>query len=703
MLNLFVDLNYSNYDSTTTDPSGASTSTKSRDFNEKYNLNVNLAPYPFLLFTGGGILETDASTVALGLTETRSRTTTTKPFFDLTLKNPFASVTVGYSKREDSFHSSVSPVTKRFNEEYHSLFGWRPEDLPSLSVQFTRNNQYDSSRVLLDTVNDTTVVSSRYSPVKTVDLGYQATYTDFQDRLNGFESKILTQNGRVNYSDLYFDKRVSLTTTYNITLQDTQVSSTGRGEISSPLSPVAGLSSLTDSLTVTNTALDPNPALLDGNVTSSAGIDIGTAPSQSVPPDTKLRNMGVDFLNATEVNELFVWVNVELTPTVAASFRWDVYISADNSTWTLWQSNAAAVFGPFANRFDITFPNATTRYIKVVTSPLSPGVIGAVNFPHIYVTELQAFIKKPSSAVAGETSQVQHIYSLNVRTRLMDAPSLYYDFYYYWNRTGDSVSLTRYTVSNGLSAAHRFSSVFTGNARAAREDSYDLNGPQVTYYYNAAITATPFKTLRHSLLYSGQSKDTRSGTSTSDFVSLYNTAELYKGVTVNLSDGVGVTTSETGATARTTNTIFGAALTPHANLTMNLNYYANTSKQTGGGREETTAKNRQEEVAVTYRPFTTLYLSASLGRVVQSNISYTTQNLGVNWSLLSGGNLQLSFLYAENFRSDINSREKTTSPSLTWKVNSSTTLDMSYLILKSDSVLQTTDTNVFSINMRMLI
>ncbi|HTP03670.1 MAG TPA: hypothetical protein VMM54_00765, partial [Nitrospirota bacterium] len=52
---------------------------------------------------------------------------------------------------------------------------------------------------------------------------------------------------------------------------------------------------------------------------------------------------------------------------------------------------------PGVGRFEITFPNVTTKYIKVVVSPLSPFAAGgqAGDFPGIYVIELQAFKPGP--------------------------------------------------------------------------------------------------------------------------------------------------------------------------------------------------------------------------------------------------------------------------------------------------------------------
>jgi hypothetical protein len=54
----------------------------------------------------------------------------------------------------------------------------------------------------------------------------------------------------------------------------------------------------------------------------------------------------------------------------------EVWISSNNLNWTLHQTILSAPFGAFDNRFELTFANVSTRYIKAVTDPLSPVVPG---------------------------------------------------------------------------------------------------------------------------------------------------------------------------------------------------------------------------------------------------------------------------------------------------------------------------------------
>ncbi len=131
------------------------------------------------------------------------------------------------------------------------------------------------------------------------------------------------------------------------------------------------------------------------------------------------RQIGLDFLIPTEVNQLLVWVDRELTSTVVSSFSWQVFTSDDNLNWVGPIVPSSVGFGTFENRFEINFSSVTTRYIKVVTTPLLPGPLVP---PNIFVTELQAFVRTPAADLKGKTSRTTHNYDLDVKTRILDNP-----------------------------------------------------------------------------------------------------------------------------------------------------------------------------------------------------------------------------------------------------------------------------------------
>ena len=143
--------------------------------------------------------------------------------------------------------------------------------------------------------------------------------------------------------------------------------------------------------------------------------------------------MGLDFLVATEINTLFVWVDRDVAQ-VADAFSWRIYTSDDNQNWDLRQTVSPAIYSPTFNRFEIRFTNVNARYVKVVTAPLSPTVPFASSFPTILVTELQAEIRRPASEVAGKQTSTFQNGTVDFRALLLESINLTYEFTYVFTK-----------------------------------------------------------------------------------------------------------------------------------------------------------------------------------------------------------------------------------------------------------------------------
>jgi hypothetical protein len=698
-INGFVELNYNTLDTTTRDSTGLTTQSKQSSILERYNLNLERAIYPYLKLRAGGLFEKTVTNIATDDTDTRSADTKIIPSIDLTLKNPFVTAGAGYNKIEEKQETRGLPSLTTIRDTYNALFGLRPEGLPTLDTLFMRTDTYDRSRLLQNNKNDFFSLSSRYLPVKDLDLRYQFTSNDAKDRLTDVDVKVLTQTGRATYSSQFFNNRISLYSSYNISHQETDITSGVGGNVPLQLFPFFGLSAIND--TPSMGALNPNPALIDGDLTASSGINIG---QPSIPGnDTRFRNMGLDFVNSTEVNTLFVKVDptIVMPVAVAASFTWDVYTSPDNLTWNHVQTIFPAPFDPFEHRFEINFSNVTTRYLKVVTQPLGVGVSVPTGFDrsNINITELQAFITTP--ATTGTIKRTTQIYELSTRVRLLDNPYLNYDFYY-WHTKTDPTGLTRYIMSNGLTLSQRLSRVFTGNARIAREDGEETAGKRVSYVYSASLMAIPLPTLSHSLVVSGRSENIAGQSSDTRSVFLNNTAELYRGVNVNLSGGVNSATSETKRKTDNTVLTFGASLVPYRTMTISVSYSDTATKQSGGGMDATSTYSRRGDASVAFNPWATVYLFSSIGVVSENDKKTSTvQNYAGTWSPFPGGSLQFNFSYNENLRSDDNGKDTIITPSIRWNIIPRTVLDVSYLILRSESLSESSTSKSFNMNLKM--
>lgn len=707
ILNGTMELEYSTFDTSSKDASGTVSQSRSADLSQRYGLSMDVAPLPTLKVFGGVVFTKDAGDFSSPNGDLHSSVTTLSPTVTLSLQDPFRiyGAEVGYGKLEQTASSQNSPAMTTVSETYHASFNWKPVDLPPLGILLSRTNNYDLHRTSQDSTTDSVLMSSRYKPLPGIDTAYSVGYTDGRDHLTGLEVQSLLQSGKVNYAGQYWGQRGSFSTGYTIGVRSTDTSLRGSGEVSFQLYPITGLSSVTD--TPTTDTLSPNAALIDGNLTASANINIGA--SLSVSGDTKQREMGLDFYAVTEVSNVLIWVNEQLPPTIANSFAWDIYTSSDNLNWTLLQTVFPAPFGPFLNRFSLDFQNVKTRYLKVLTRPLGPAVQGATDptYQNIFVTEMQAFLNRPAADVRGVSSQLYQAYNLGTRTQLLASPGLYHDFAFNLSESsGTATPLSRrYSLSNGLSLLHRFNPVFTGNARVGWDDSADQSGAHSdAYSYSAVLNAAPLQTLRGSLVYGGQAGESNGRSSESNSMSLSTTAALYTGINWNASGSMS-TSSAGGVNSRSTGFQTGASLVPNQRLSVNISFGTTHMVSSGDAQASgTAATSSRWELDTVFRPFETMYLTASISRLDQTNgAPVTLRNFGLNWSPLFSGTLQCSYLYSENLRVETDAKETISGPSLTWMVFPRASLTLSYATIEDDSPTLTQQSRSFSALYKMTL
>jgi hypothetical protein len=730
----FIEWDYSTADFKSTDQTGLTTKTTIDSYTQKYNLYLDQTIFPNLKLDAGGLFNRDDAESTAGGTRSHSRDTNTNLFGDLTLRTPIYLAGIGYNKREETQTTTGSAPFTLYSENYLATFGWKPDYFPSVDMHYTKNLSHDGTRTQRNDTTDQFVFDSRFDPFKNLELRYSATYTDLNDDLNGLETTLLTQTGKITYGDYFFDKRANVTADYTITSRDTSVSGNLSAIVQQQLFPVAGLSGISDLAlnpnSVMTITLDPNTALIDGNVVAGAGIDIGTASGLNPTiADNKRFNMALDFFTDTEVEELLVAVSDPSlsdtdfsklnNPVLAALFDWQVWTSADNQTWTQVLSGVTVQIPPpqplpqrsFLLKFTPppSNPSSPRRYYKVVVTPLpsnNPGaIIGAGianpnNVAHIFVTELQAFVPKQAGQLGTASSQINQILNLNSRVKLLEKLGLNYELSLFLNRI-DPTNVTTAFLSNGLSFAHKFSDVFTGNARVAREDNYQVAGHQVSYVYTASLTARPAPTLSDSIIYSGRENSMSGKTSSTNSVFLYNTAELYKGINTLLSGGYTFSTLETGQNTDNTSLNFGLTLIPHRTMNINVTYSLSDTTQTGGGKPSSSTSTKRTTASVAYTPVRALYVFVSLEIVDQDGVTKTTQDYGLNFSPFPDGAVQLHFSYNESLKPKGEGRTRLITPSLRWNIRPGAYMDASYVIQQTLDAPQTSDARIASASLNI--
>lgn len=698
-INGSAEWSYTSSRSRETDETGLSTPTNGNSYFQRYNLFFTNNLYPQVSLNVGGTFDKTISILESPDGQSRSSIIDVLPTASLTFFNPFVTGGVGWSRRESKTDTgSASPQTF-YQDTKNAFLFFRPEGLPTLNLQVTRTNRYDKEREIANDTSDTFTLASAYEAVKNLNLNYSSSVTKDTNKLSETTSTIDSQNWKASYGNRFLNNRVTFFADY-IGAHTSSEATSGHGALKLPLFPFSGLSTISlfsvapPPATLTGVTLSTNQPLIDGNLTASTGINIGQSVSQG--GDTRFREVGVDFVNPTSVNTLDVFVvlnqaNQDLPAGVADNFFWNIYTSPDNQTWTLYLSGLKANFDPFSNRFEISFPDVTTRYIMVAVQPLSVAVIPppGVDVSNIFITEFQAFTTRSSTLVAGgKTSSSSELYDMNVRWAILNSPLLTYNMYY--THLKSDPGSASYILGNSLSLSEKLSRVLTGTARVAREDGGgSLPGMgRLTYLYNAALIASPLPTLSNSLVMNGSRTESRGVTSSNNALFLANSAALYQGIDVNLSGGVSRSSASTGIESENASINAGASITPHRNLSINLNYSTSSAVSSMNGIESPHSRTQTVSAGATFKPVETVYLVSSINESSGNNTPrQTSRNFSASWAPLSSGTLQIGVTYAEDQQSsgagDSFGRAK--SAGATWRVGPRMFLNGSYIITKSES------------------
>ena len=614
---------------------------------------------------------------------------------------------VGYSLQEESVKTSGQPEHTLSRETYSAYLNWRPTDLPSTQFRYTRTITQDDPRAFVDINEDYIYLKSEYI-YRGLDAYYVGTYLRTDNNILDVISTLFSNEGRLTYtSPSLLDGRVSFTTDNRIRYVELE------NVTQLPLPSVIGLSALDD--TPSDGALAANPALTDGDRTASAGINIG----YPGPGGNFTRpNIGLDFLAPATVSSFQVWVDgwgpTTLPADITSSFSWDVYSSTDNQTWTFHTTVTAAAFGPFDRRFEINFPPVTARYVKVVTRPLSGGVIGSTNsslYPNIFVTEVQAFVDRTALQSRQRITQVAQNYNLDLKVILFRSPSLYYRFYgqYLKFDFGGQTALgeqTRYYVSNGLYYNQRLGSIFSASANGQFEVGTEADQTRTGVLYYASLVATPLPTLTDSLVFSGNRQWLGATSSTTDTVALYNTAQLYRGIDANLNLGVAFTSNDDGISSplqrRDLFVNVGTGVTPNPALTLSA-YYTGKFSHATGGPEGTAGDTTQNtlDLAMSFTPFRALSVSAGANIfALTGQPTAVRHNYALNWAPFPDGQLQFTLTYSQSHQPE---DSKIIQPTIRWYLSPRrrSYFEASYQFNTTDSDTLRTKSNIVSATLKI--
>jgi len=292
-----------------------------------------------------------------------------------------------------------------------------------------------------------------------------------------------------------------------------------------------------------------------------------------------------------------------------------------------------------------------------------------------------------------------------VKTRILDTPFLFYELYYFYNRLDSSLQSgqSRYDLINSLSANQRFSEVFSGKAKVGIENSTQfVDQRSFTWFYDASVIADPLRTLHNTLTFYGRNEKINGRPNDTNSILLYNTAQLYPGVDINLNGGVVFRKQETGESGTDFLINFQANIVPNRKVTLGINYSNIISRRTGGVQGSTSTTTQTLDVTLSYNPFRTLNLFAFVEYLTETGQKgRVLQNYAINWSPFPDGALQFNITYSENLRTDDHLVERIFQPNIRYNFSKRSYVEFSYQLLRSKSDIQNIKSDLWSTTVKL--
>lgn len=688
---------------TETTAEGITTDVENTAILQKYALTLDKSLLPLVRLGAGGLLDWTQGTTTSPTLESDTDAKRWTGYGRLDLGNPRLGGGAGYDRREESNrfepHDGTTSSTRLINDVVTAYAVLTPEGLPAGDLRLSRSTTHDRDRMSTDRQEDQLLLNARYVPIKDLELRYAFRATDSVDRISQFETLQLSNLLRAAYQHQFLERRLSTYVSYDATRLDSRTTISGPGgAVLTQQFPIRGFSKVEVFPEVAERiVLDQNPALIDANLTASAGIDIGF--SRSVASDNRPRHMGLQFADAvTPVTALYVWVDRPLPADVAAAYaapgRWRAFQSDDNQVWTP-VAVGPVVFGVFLNRFEITIAETRARYLKVVTTPLPTGVTFDQSLASVFVTEMQAYRVQQAADVKGRRSSTQGNLNGALKYELASVKGLSYDLATSV-RHGTELEGPTWFIVNGLAYIRRLRPTLLLSARLDHSDSDEGRGHEAGTRYAVTLGANPLPTLTASAGVNGAYEQTVTGNELRNAVLGTVTADLYRGVAATASGSATYGRSDTGRTLVALQTSETLSLVPHRTLSMTGSFAATDTRIEGGGAVETHDSLGRAEGTASFTPFRALYVSASVSRFLYGRLAPDTlANIGVTVSPLPGGPLLLRFNYQESLDTGQELRTRLFGPALRWTIRPRWYVDVTYTHFDTTTPTVETKSRVF--------
>jgi hypothetical protein len=642
---------------------------RSWSFAQIYNLKATKAFSPKFSF---------AANLGINVQETNEqKTTRLTPDLRLNMTNEYFTANTGYQLTEKGLDilTMTSDEQRYTTESWNANFKTKSDKYPKIKLYYNEDSKYDHLRVHARNTKSRKFTGGTDYTYRFLDFNYEYRNTLTDDYVTNKVDDTGTHYGKVNFRKSFLANKITSSGSYSINDTRTEVKTGGQTVRVAEIKTVSQGLYLQDNTPVSST-LASTPALIDGNKTTSAGINIGEI-------GNTYQNIGINLTSTMEVELIYLYTSTPSPFFNRDLYTWAVYYSSDNLSWTQITSNATKVYDTTENRFEISFTATTARYFKIVNT--------ANDTFQLNVTEIEAYSYTTYPAFSTTTTErtTQTILA-NLGYKPTDWLSLVYDFTQTEN-DAKTDKTRRQSHNANIRVERELHKYLTAWAQYGRRMEYDSGATEedkITDTYLLHFLSSPLPTVNTDLsLNHTVSKEDGETISKNSSALFQISAKLREGADLDIDGNIIRSENFTNQSETNTKSIdSNLRLELTKMLTAELEYsrkWTDTQQPSG----DTASQTSNARTTVYWRPSRDFYFRGSYDIDKDETGQRTTRHQhNLSWIMTEKMQLSMKYTLARN-----NAINTTYSSDLTWNLSKIITMRFSYAWSrqKADTVTET--------------
>jgi hypothetical protein len=653
-------------------------------------------------------------TTDAGGRETKTYFRDIQPSIDVSLRNPMYSLSTGYQRDERWSTARITDESRDTTENYYSRFNISPKSLPSLSLQFNKQNAFDHlpEKRTDDSATRYSATSSYDLPSRDIKLSYSATYTHdknetpFQEP-SKVERDSFNGNLRFGHSWRLWDNRTNIMVDYqgNYNRDETQISVTETGDVLFRRTPFGGLYAQGTTLQPDVDVLDTVgwSGLVDEDFNTGLAINVGTE---------EFHNIGIWVSSEKPVDRLYIYVNEDVSTDTNLTNKnnWEVYWSNFNqpATWTEISINGVLLTGfdiqEKIYRYEIMFSEPqNASFFKAVTLE----TVNALGVTDVLVTEIEAYgiDTVPETGELSDESEVltQRLnfsasvvplrkltfsltYSINDTEQdfdsFTDALSGVFEKIFSKSTEDENDNSTSFTTRTyGATATWLTYKLLTTTLSFQKNDSFDNKGntDSTTDVYLLSFYSSPLPTLDVNFaLLRTETQKFDEKESTGDTIVLNTNAKLYRNIT--MTSDISYSQSENFPTeidpdnmgesdSFTISGVIDAALRKNLFANLNYNFQWNSTEGISTSSQEGTTN-------ISYRPGRFMNITGFFSISSSEGDTSTSEGFALNW--VPFPTIKTNISYQHTNTEPGSTKDDRLTSFVSWEIKRFMTVDLTY-------------------------